>query len=79
MIPDNIVRLICPHCHARFVISPEPEEMTVPCPNPSCAKPIELESQIEEVDDYSMRLSRKLWAWIAGAILSVLLGVLYGC
>jgi len=66
MFRDDHLYLICPFCKTRFVLSPQEEEAIVPCPNPSCAKPIDLSLQLqEEDDDYSRRLSRKIWFWIA--------------
>jgi hypothetical protein len=79
MFSDGEVRLICPHCRARFVVQPEPGETVVRCPNASCATSIDLSSQEEELDDYTNRLSRKLWPWLAGILLAVILGIFQGC
>jgi hypothetical protein len=79
MNPNDEVRLICPHCTARYVIRPEPEEAVVQCPNPSCAKPIELSSQREEPDDFSRGMSRELWPYLAIGFLAVLFAALKGC
>ena len=76
MFSDDDVRLICPHCCARFVVQPEPGETVVRCPNPSCATPFDLSSQKEEPDDW---LSRKLWPYATGILLGLILGILQGC
>ena len=76
MFSDDDVRLICPHCSARFVVQPGPGETVVRCPNPSCATPFDLSSQKEEPDDW---LSRKLWPYAAGILLGGILGILQGC
>jgi hypothetical protein len=75
MFSDDDVRLICPHCSARFVVRPEQGETVVRCPNASCATPIDLSSQEEEPDDWF----HKLWPWTAGILLAVILSILQGC
>jgi hypothetical protein len=79
MFSDGDVRLICPHCRARFVVRPEPGETVVLCPNPDCAKPIDVSSQEEEPEDYSSRLSRRLWPFVAVLLLAVPLCLFKGC
>ena len=79
MFSDSDLRLICPHCSARFVVRPEPEQTAVRCPNPSCSKSIELDAQREGPDDFSLWLCRKFWPLGAAVLGAVVLGAVRGC